>query len=98
MFKCLRSGECCTQYEVRGVIGYRDGIKPEGVPCKHLIPPKLDPSCNIWRKASCTIHNTSDYPKECEMFIIPGENFNCGLGLSVWRERYHVTDVNTLLD
>ncbi|MCI5212096.1 MAG: hypothetical protein D3910_25700 [Candidatus Electrothrix sp. ATG2] len=98
MFKCLRSGACCTKYEVRGVIGYKNGIKPESEPCKHLIPPKYNEIKRRWHKAFCKIHDTDDYPEECKIFIIPGENFNCGLGVSEWKEKYHVVEIDSLID
>jgi hypothetical protein len=98
MFKCLRSGACCTKYEVRGVVGYPEGIKPEGEPCIHLILPAYDEEKKGWHRAFCKIHDTDEYPAECKQFIIPGENFNCGLGVSEWKEKYHVIDINSLLD
>ena len=98
MFKCLRSGACCTSYEVRGVKGYSNGVKPEGEVCNHLIPPEYNEKLGKWHKAYCKIHDTSEYPDECKIFIIPGDNFNCALGISTWKEKYNVVNIASLLD
>ena len=84
--KCLRSGECCTAFEVHGVLGYLEGKKPAFEACKHLVKAYQD-NCGQWHRAHCKLHGTSDYPDECEKFNFPGDNGMCGLGQAIWKAR-----------
>lgn len=84
--KCLRSGECCTAFEVHGVPGYANGKKPEFEACKHLVRAYQDHN-GQWHRALCILHNTPEYPNECKDFDFPGANGMCGLGQSIWKAR-----------
>lgn len=90
--QCLRCGSCCHNYDVMGVPGYgKDnglvGHKPGGHACKHREPAYLDEQSQ-WHLATCRIHESSDYPKECLAFKMPSLGpFGgaCALGLAIWK-------------
>lgn len=93
-FVCLRCGECCTNWEVRGVPGYNKnrqwtgnledrGIKPEQSVCRHLEPAKI--VGDVWEIATCKLHRKSIYPEECKLFC--WGNSYCPLGISIWSIR-----------
>lgn len=84
--RCLRSGGCCISFEVRGVPGYADGVKPAQQLCLHLTPAQRDEN-GIWHRATCQLYNTPDFPIECQRFDFPGPEGMCGLGIAIWRER-----------
>lgn len=93
MSKCLQSGACCFTFEVHGVPGYQDKIKPERQQCHHLIPAYKDFE-GKWHKAKCKLYNSLDFPGECRKFNFPGTNGMCGLGQAIWKSR-GVKDFNT---
>lgn len=84
--KCLQSGTCCISFEVHGVPGYKDNIKPEFKPCIHLIQAYKDEK-GKWHRAKCLLYHSSDFPDECKKYNFPGPNQKCGLGQATWKNR-----------
>ncbi len=95
--KCLQSGACCISFEVHGVLGYKNGVKPEFEACKHLIKAYKDEN-GKWHHAKCLLHDTPDYPDECRKYNFPGPNNMCGLGQAVWKSRGVENPQTDLLD
>lgn len=95
--KCLQSGVCCTSFEVHGVPGYKDGIKPEFEPCRHLIQAYKDGN-GKWHRAKCQLYHTPDFPEECRMFNFPGPNLTCAIGEAMWKKRGVEDPENEILD
>lgn len=93
-FKCLRSGECCSGFEVHGVPGYNQrgewtgnleekGRKPSQNRCRHLQPAQI--VAGKWKPAVCAIHDSEIYPSECKQFTF---GFGpCALGAAIWKHR-----------
>lgn len=97
IYQCLRSGACCTSFEVRGVPGYPKGVKPEQEACIHLVRASKDRN-GIWHRARCQLHGTPNFPAECASFNFAGPGGVCGLGLAVWKSRGIVNPQDQLRD
>lgn len=83
-FKCVRCGTCCKDYEVHGVPGHEDGLKPKGILCNHCEPAEMDKQ-GQWHAATCDIHETTKHPEECSMPpLIPSGGGPCPRGLRIW--------------
>lgn len=77
-FICLRCGECCFAWSLHLPDGSE---KLERQNCPYLIPRHKEGV--QWHQATCTIHNTPQYPWECHEAVL-GLGY-CPLGLAIWR-------------
>ena len=74
----MRCGWCCWNFSVRLPDGQ---LKPELQFCPYLERRKIEG--NKWIEASCKIHNSPEYPRECRDAIF--SPFICPFGIGIWK-------------